>query len=238
MVLYFLIPVLFLYSFTFIRQFLSVTIAFYAFSYLLERKYLIYFLLMFVGISIHYSCVFPFIVFLFVFKWGDVIKSHNLYILMALTFLFGQIGVIHWLSLLLKNSHYMYYVSSKLAKTVPLLKLVVMNAMGFLVINYYDKNGFRYPNQKHFMLLYVCSILFLNLFSESTDLTRLYIYFRIFEIILVAEIIFATLENKQFWLLIVMCCFYLFPYFRAISLDYEMPPENLKFIPYKSILLK
>ncbi len=238
LVLYFLIPVFFLYSFTYIRQFLSVTIAFYAFSYLLERKYISYFLLMFVGISIHYSCIFPFIVFLVVFKWGNLIKDYQLYLLMGVTFLLGQIGIIHWLSLLFKDSHYLYYVSSNFAKTVPLLKLVVMNAMGFLVINYHHKNGFRYPNQKYFLVLYICCILFLNLFSESMELTRLYIYFRIFEILLVAEIIYAALINKRFWLLGCLCCFYLFPFFRAINIDYEKGPENLKLIPYKSILLK
>ena len=238
LVLYFLIPILFLYSFTYVRQFLSVTIAFYAFSYLLERKYLSYFLLMFVGVSIHYSCIFPCIVFLVVFKWGDIMKSHYLYFLMGVTFLLGQIGIIHWLSLLFKDSHYLYYVSSNFAKTVPLLKLVLMNTMGFLVINYYHKNGFRYSNQKYFLVLYICSILFLNVFSESTELTRLYIYFRIFEIILVAEIIYAALRNKRFWLLGCLCCFYLFPFFRAINIDYKQGPENLKLIPYKSILLK
>lgn len=238
LVLYFLIPVLFLYSFTYIRQFLSVAIAFYAFSYLLERKYLSYFLFMFVGVSIHYSCIFPFVVFLIVFKWGELMQSKYLYILMGFTFILSQIGIIHWLSMFLKTSHYLFYVSSEFSKTVPFLKLLVMNTMGFLVISYYNKNGFRYPDQKYLLLLYVCSILFLNLFSESTELTRLYIYFRIFEIILVAEIIYAIMKNKRFWLLGCLCCFYFFPFFRAINIDYERGPENLKLIPYKSILLK
>jgi hypothetical protein len=238
LVLYFLIPVLFLYSFTYVRQFLSVTIAFYAFSYLIEKKYISYLLLMFVGFSIHYSCIFPFIVFILVFGWGSLLKSHHLYILMALTFILGQIGIIHWFSLFLNNSHYSYYVTSEFSKSVPLLKLVLMNAMGLFVINHYDKNRFIYPNQKYLVAVYICSILFLNVFSESIQLTRLYIYFRIFEIILVAEIIYATLRNKRFWLLSCICCFYLFPFFRAIQIDYETAPENLKLIPYKSLLLK
>ena len=157
---------------------------------------------------------------------------------MALTFILGQIGIIHWFSLFLKNSHYFYYVSSNFAKTVPLLKLFLMNAMGLFVINYYNKNSFRFPNQKYLVAVYICSILFLNVFCESSELTRLYIYFRIFEIILVAEIIYAALRNKRFWLLGCICCFYLFPFFRAIQIDYETAPENLKLIPYKSILLK
>lgn len=238
MVLYILIPVLFLYSFTYIRQFLSVTIAFYAFSFLLDKKYLNYFLLMFVGVSIHYSCLLPFIFFLIMYKWGSFIKSHHLYLLMGFTFIMGQVGIIHWLSLLFKDSHYLFYVSNEFAVAVPLLKLLVINIMVFLIINYYDRHGFQHPNHKYLLLVYVCSILFLNLFSESTELTRLYIYFRIFEIILVSEIIYAALKNKRFWFIGFVCCFYLFPYFRAISIDYETAPENLKLIPYKSLLYK
>lgn len=238
LVLYVLTPVLFLYSFTYVRQFLSVAIAFYAFSFLLDKKYLIYFLLMFVGVSIHYSCFLPFIFFLIVYKWGGVVKSCHLYLLMGVAFIISQLGIIHWLSLLFKDSHYLFYVSSKYAVTVPFFKLLAINTMVFLVINYYDKYGFKYFNQKYLLLVYVCSVLFLNLFSESTELTRLYVYFRIFEIILVSEIIYAAVLNKQFWFIGFVCCFYLFPYFMAINFDYQNAPENLKLIPYKSLLLK
>lgn len=238
MVLYVLIPVLFLGSFTYIRQFLSVAIAFYAFSFLLDKKYFVFFLLMFIGVSIHYSCLLPFFLFMVVYKWGIFVKSRYLYILMVITFIIGQIGIIHWLSLFLKDSHYLFYVSAKFSVSVPLLKLLVINTMGFLVINYYDKYGFKYPNQKYLLVLYVCSILFLNLFSESVELTRLYIYFRIFEIILVAEIFQIALLNKRFWFVGFVCCFYLLPYFRAIILDYESSSKNLKLTPYKSLLLK
>ena len=110
--------------------------------------------------------------------------------------------------------------------------------MGFLVINYYDKYGFKHPSQKYLLLLYACSVLFLNLFSESTELTRLYIYFRIFEIILVAEIFRAALVKKRFWLIGFVCCFYLLPYFRAIHIDYKMEHKKSKLTPYKSLLFK
>lgn len=238
LVLYVLIPVLFLGSFTYIRQLLSVAIAFYAFSFLLDKKYLNYFLLMFVGVSIHYSCLLPFFLFLIVYKWGEGINSCHLYVLMGITFIMGQIGIIHWLSLILKDSHYLFYASSKFVVAVPLLKLLIINVMGFLIINYYDKYGFKYPNQKYLLLLYVFSMLFLNLFSESIELTRLYTYFRIFEIILVAEIFRTALVKKQFWFICFVCCFYLLPYFRAISLDYEKESKNFKLTPYKSLLLK
>jgi hypothetical protein len=237
LVLYALIPVMFLISFTTIRQSLSVTIAFYAFSYLLQKKYIVYFLLMMFGVSIHYSCLIPSVVFLIVFRWGEFVKMYHLYALMVITFIIGQIGIIHWVSLFFKDSHYYPYLSTQLNVPVPLLKLLIINGMVFFALKFYDKEGMQFSNQKYVLLLYVCSILFLNLFCESTDLTRVYIYFRIFEIIIIAEIIHDAMVKRRFYLLAFMCCFYVLPYFRAIKIDYENSPKNLKLIPYKTLLL-
>lgn len=239
LVLYFMTPVLFLYSFTYIRQFLSVTIAFYAFSFLLQKKYWNYFLLMLIGVSIHYSCLIPFLVFIAVFKWGEILKTRYLYILMAISFVLSQIGVIHLLSFIFKDSHYFYYVSSKFAVPVPLMKLVSLNIMGLLVLWYYEKFGFQFSCQKYLLLIYISSVVFINVFSESTELTRIYIYFRIFEILLVSEIIYWALLNKNFWIISFVCCFYIYPFFRAIKIDSENQIyEEQKLVPYKSLLCK
>jgi hypothetical protein len=239
LVLYFMIPVFFLYSFTYIRQFLSVTIAFYAFSFLLDKKYWIYFSLMATGILIHYSCLIPCVVFLIVFKWSEYIKIRYLYVLIGISFVISQIGVIHLLSLLFKNSHYLFYVSDKYAVPVPFFKLIVLNFMGLIVLWYYEKFGFQFLHQKSLLLAYLFSIIFVNMFSESTELTRIYIYFRIFEILLVSEIIFYALLNKKFWLISFISCFYILPFFRAIKIDGEKQIyQELKLVPYKSLLLK
>ncbi|MCC9071716.1 EpsG family protein [Flavobacterium sp. F-65] len=239
MVLYFLIPVMFLYSFTFMRQYLSVTIAFYAFTFLLEKKYFIYFFWMLVGISFHYSCLIPFLIFFIVYKWGSFITNYHLFILMGVSFVVSRIGIIHWLSLFLEDSHYLFYVSNKFAVAVPLLKLLVINTMGVLVISYFEKKGYKNDYQRYLLLLYICSILFLNVFSESIELTRIYIYFRIFEIILIADIIWYAVQNKRFWVISFMCCFYFLPYYRTIKLDSESTQKDeFKLIPYKTLLLK
>jgi len=237
LVLYFLVPVLFLYSFTYIRQCLSVTIAFYAFTFLLDKKYFIYFLLMMLGCSFHYSCLIPFLLFFVIHRWGHYIKSYHLYMLMFFSFIVSRFGIIYWMSLFLKDSHYLYYVSSK-AVPVPLLKLLAINVIGLLVINYFSKKSFRYDYQKYLLLLYICSIVFLNLFSESIELTRIYIYFRIFEIVIVADVIRYALINKRFWFIVFICCFYVFPYFRAIKINGEGKlKDELRLIPYKSLLV-
>ena len=239
LLLYFMIPVLFLYSFTYVRQFLSVAIAFYSFSFLLDKKYWRFFLLMFLGISIHYSCLIPFAIFLIIFKWGEFIKIRYMCILMVISFFISQIGIIHLLSFFFKDSHYFFYVSNEFAVPVPLMKLIVLNLMALIVLWYYENFGFQFSNQKYLLLIYISSIVFVNIFSESTELTRIYIYFRIFEILLVSEIIYSALLNKRFWLISFICCFYAFPFFRAIKIDSEKQKnEKLRLIPYKSLLFK
>ncbi|HEY6142143.1 MAG TPA: EpsG family protein [Flavobacterium sp.] len=238
LVLYVFIPVLFLYSFTYIRQYLSVAIAFYAFNCLLEKKYLIYFMLMFLGISIHYTCLIPFVFFTIVYIWGSQLKIKYLYAVLIFSLILSQFGVIHILSILLKDSHYSYYVIDKFSLPVPILKLFVFNVVGAFVIWYYNRNGFKDEKQKFFLILYIVSILILNLFYESTELTRIYIYFRIFEILLIADIINDALFKRKYVLVSVFIfCFYLIPYFRAIKIDYEMTPRDQKLIPYKTLLL-
>ena len=239
LVLYVLVPVLYLYSFTYIRQFLSVAIAFYAFSFLLEKRYVSYFLLMLIGVSMHYSCLIPFFLFGFVFVKGDKIKWIYLYMSLGISFVISQIGFIHLLSYIFKDSHYGFYVSQVHAVPVPLLKLLVFNSVGVGVVWFYKVNGFENSNQKYFLTLYILSIVILNLFSESTELTRIYIYFRIFEILIISTIIKTLFIKKKHLLLIgFISCFYLFPYFRAIKIDYDSGPEGLKLIPYKTLLWK
>lgn len=236
LVLYFLIPVLFLYSFTYVRQFLSVTIAFYACTFLLEKRYFIYATWMLIGISLHYSCFIPFILFFVLFKWGDSIKVNHLYFSIGISLIISQIGLIHWLSYLLKDSHYFYYVSHE-AVPVPFMKLLVLNTMTIILIRYYNNGKFLNDYKRYLLLLYVCSVFFLNLFSESRELTRVYVYFRIFEIIVVADVIRLILYEKKMLILGLICCFYFIPYFRAIKIDSESTlKDEYKLIPYKSLL--
>lgn len=238
LVLYTFIPVLFLYSFTCLRQFLSVAIAFYALSYLLEKKYLVYCLLMFLGISIHYSCLIPLVLFTIIYMYGYRINLKYLYVFLFLSFILSQFGIIHLLSMIFKNSHYLFYVSDKFAVPVPLLKLLIFNMVGAFVVWYYDRNGFKNEKQKNILILYIISIIILNLFSESIELTRIYIYFRIFEILLIADIINDGLFKRKYILVSVFVfCFYLIPYFRAIKIDYLTTQNGQKFIPYKTLLL-
>jgi len=58
--IFLLLPELFLTSFSSIRQSFSVSVCFYAFYYLMNRKHTIYLLLMLLAVSVHYSAFMPF----------------------------------------------------------------------------------------------------------------------------------------------------------------------------------
>ena len=219
-------------------MYIIAAIAFYAFSFLLEKKYLSYFSLMFLAISIHYTCIVPFVIFLMIFKWGHHLKTSYLLVLIGVSFIISRIGVIYFLQFLLQDSHYLYYVVPKFSVPVPIMKLLVFNIMGVVVLWYYEKYGFQYVHSKYLMIAYICSIVFLNLFAESTELTRIYIYFRIFEIILVADILSNAIVNKKVWLMCFIGCFYILPFFRALVIDNNRPPNVMRLIPYKTYLFK
>jgi hypothetical protein len=239
LILYALIPSMFLYSFTYIRQFLAVTIAFYAFNLLLEKKYFWFIITMFIGVSFHYTCLIPFVVFLLVFKFGETVNWKYMYVLLGLTFILSRFGVIYLLSVLLKNSHYLYYVSNDDSYAVPLLKLIVFNSFVLGIMLFFNKYGFENQKQKYFLILCVISICILNLFSESIELTRIYVYFRIFEICLVSDIVYKLLKNRQIWLVGIIALFYVLPFFMALNPDTVNPElDNFKLVPYRSILLK
>jgi hypothetical protein len=238
MVLYFLIPSMFLYSFTLIRQFLAVAITFYCFNLLLDKKFILFTLLMLMAISVHYSSALAFIIFLIVYFLVEKIKFYHMYILLFVSFFISQIGIIYLIEKFLVNSHYVYYVSNQ-AVPVPYLKLLVLNVMAILVLYFYQKNGFSNFKQKYFLILYFFSICLINLFSESIDLTRISIYFRIYEILLICPIIYYTLQKRRIILIFFLFSLYFFPFVRTLILDSSgrIPNEN-KLVPYQSILVK
>lgn len=233
---YILIPSLYLTSFTLVRQSFSVAISFYAFYYLINKKYLVYFLLMFIGISIHISCLIPFIVFFLVFRYADKINLNHLYGLLVISFILSRFDFIQIFRGLFEKSRYLYYFSEHFSK-VSFFKIIVMNLEGFLVIFYFQKLKNKYPYQQYLIILYCLSIVFVNLLSKNHDFTRISTFFRVFEIVVLADLVFLQENRKR----IVFFTFFYFLYFAAffngLKKDSEIPVENMpKFVPYKNIL--
>jgi hypothetical protein len=232
---YILIPSLYLTSFTLIRQSFSVAISFYAFYYLIKKEYLVYLLLIFIGISIHKSCLITFIVFFLVVRFADKIKAFHLYGLIILSFLLSRIDFIQLFRIFFEKTRYLYYFSGSEVQ-VDFFKIVIMNLQGMFVLYYFQKLKKKYQYEKYILILYCFSIIFINLFSKNSDLARIVTYFRIFEIIILTDLIFLEKEYKKNFFL-----FFYTLYFGAfligIKKDFEIQNKNMpKFIPYKNIL--
>ncbi|MFT6689220.1 MAG: hypothetical protein ACJAX7_002252 [Saprospiraceae bacterium] len=224
-----IIPSLYLASFTLIRQSFSVAISFYAFSYLLNKKYLIYLLLMFIGISIHRTCLIPFVLFYIVYLYVDKIKVEYLGLFMIGSFVLAKLQFISIFGKVFENMRYSYYFSNQ-QMPVNLLKLIVLNLVAFYILFYFRKHTYTYSYQKYFLILYCCSIICLNLLSEHSDLTRIYVYFRIFEIIVISDLLILEIKKKRFFLFF----FFFFLHLGTFLLALKKIPG---YIPYSNILI-
>ncbi len=220
-----ILPEMYLNSFCLIRQSFSVAICFYAFYYLMNKKYLIYLLLMIVGVSIHYSAVLPFLLFLIVFKYADKINVWYIAIMLIASFLLSKLSFIQIFDFLFENTRYSYYFSQHRVP-VNIYKIIVLNIVAFFVLLHFEKMKNRYPYQKYIILLYFFSVIFMNLFSALADMARIAYYFRIFEIIVIADLIFLGAKERRAWLFIGFYIYYFSAFIYTLNGDLEMEHKS------------
>lgn len=233
---YIMIPSLYVTSFTFVRQSFSVAISFYAFYYLIHKKYFNFLLLMFIGLSIHRTCLIPFVVFLFVTQLGDKIKAIHLFIALIVSLILSKLKFYSIFGTLFKNVRYGYYFSNQQIP-VSFIKLIILNGIAIFILFYFDKLKKAYSYQKYLLVLYFFSVVSINLFSFVNDLSRIYLYFRIFEIIVVADFIFLKTNRKRIFLFSFFYIMYFGAFLNGLKTDFEIPYEKMpKYIPYKNLL--
>lgn len=233
---YILIPCLYITSFTLVRQSFSVAISFYAFYYLINKKYLIFFLLMLVGFSIHRTCLIAFLVFLFTYRFADKIKIVHLVIALITSFILSKLNFHYLFSGFFKDMRYSYYFSNQQIP-VNFIKIIILNGVGIFVLFYFDKLKKVYPYQKYLLVLYFFSLVSVNLLSTLNDLSRIYTYFRIFEIIVVTDLIFLENNRKKIFLFSFFFVMYFGTFINGLKTDYKVQDPNMpKFIPYKNLL--
>jgi transmembrane protein EpsG len=232
-----LIPALYLNSWSIIRQAFAMAIIFYAFQFLITKKYLIYFVLISVAISIHYTAIFPFLVCLVVYKFADKIKTVHLSVLLFLSLVLSNIHWITFFTLFFESTHYMYYFSENF-NPVNGLKIISLNILAVFLLFYNRKIKATYPFQKYFIVLSVFSIIVTNLFATDNQLNRFSHYFTLFEIIVFADIIFLETKTRR---IILLMGFYLYGvslFLYTIKADYNLNEQGTKYIPYNSVFYK
>lgn len=232
--IFLLIPSMFLLSMNTMRQSLAVSICFYAFYCLIDKKYMAYLLLMFLGMSLHRTVLLPFVLFFLVYQLADKIKAVHVVCLLIGSLVFSKLEIVNCLGSLFQDSRYLpYFTRMKIA--VPPLKLIVLNGVACLLLFYFERMKSKYPHQKYFMALFFLSVIFTNFFSLYGDLTRTAYYFKIFEIIVMADFIFLGAKEFRAWFLTGFSICYLSVFVYTLKTNSDSS-YKYKYIPYKSVL--
>jgi hypothetical protein len=232
-----LIPFLYLHSWSLIRQALAMAIFFYAFHYLITKKYLIYTILMCIAMSIHITSVIPFILVIAVYVFADKVKTIHLVIFLCLSLILSQI---HWVSMLSSwflKTRYSYYFSTDLQSST-LIKMVAVNGLAIFMLFFHKKMKANYPNQKYFMLLFFTSVIITNIFSSINDLTRFAYYFYIFEIVVFADLVFLEFKKRRFLIFTGLYLYGIASFFYSLKVDQKLNNQKTKYIPYNCIFYK
>lgn len=232
---FFLIPELYLCSFNLIRQSFSVCISFYAFYFLINKKYFLFSLLMLLGLSIHYSSILALFVFVIVYKYAEQIRVKHIASLLIFSLVLSYFDFMQIFEFLFKKTRYSYYYESPQMR-VSIAKTIVLNSVAFFVLFHFNRMKEKYPYQKYILVLYFCSVLFMNLFNTFANVERLTYFFKIFEIIVVADLIFLMVKEKRVWLFSCFFVYYLSSFVYTLNKDFEIKSSS-KLIPYQTFFL-
>lgn len=233
LLIFILIPGLFLNTLSIIRQEFSMAVAFYAFYFLVNKKYTQYIFLMLIGTSFHYSCGIILFIHLLVFKYIHKLNTSYYFYIVVASLILAKLNVVNLLTTLIIGGKYASYIEGD---PVSFIKLVVLNSLTVFIIFFSKSLIQKRDSNKYAIAFVVLSVFFLNVFSSLLILTRLAYYFKIFEIVIVAELIYLFAKRYRVFILLGFLSFYIFIFigslFNDISADGEGQP---KMIPYKSI---
>ena len=238
LLLYLLVPALFLNSFSVVRQALAMVILLYGLYYLTvevdRRKYIFFGLLAFL---FHYSAIFVILAYLVLGNLFNKTYSWIVYvfgIMLSFALYFSHIGKG---ILLMLPGHFSTYAHSEIS--VSILKLVVVNA--FFIFFVLQKDTFIETRLQRYLLnsMFLATLLF-NIFADFTYVTRISQYFLVSEIILVPMYIYSFKEKfKQQLFLILFLTYYLFNFNYALYRDEYYTGSRPHFlVPYKNYLFE
>lgn len=235
LVLFLLIPGFFLNSLTIIRQELAIAIAFYAFSFLVDKKILKYFFLMILAFSIHYSVAIVFFTHLVVWKFAPKIKYSFYYLLILFSLLFLKFNIGDLVYYFAQGSRYEFYQSGE---SVSLLKILILNFLALICVYFSPRIIDKSKYNIYIVAFAVMNVVFLNVFSSVIALSRIAYYFKVFEIVLVAQLLFVFDKKIRVIALLLLVSFYSVLFIGALRVDMVETRTENNLIPYKNVFFK
>lgn len=235
LVLFLLIPGLFLNSLTIIRQELAIAICFYAFSFLVDRKFLNYFILMLLAFSIHYSVAIVFFTHLVVWQYAPKVKYKFYYFLIFFSLLFLKFNIGNLVYYFAQGARYEFYQSGE---SVSLLKIFILNFLALLYVYFSPRIIDKSKYNIYIVAFIVMNVVYLNIFSSVIALSRIAYYFKIFEIVLVAQLLFVFDKKIRVLALLFLVAFYSILFLGALKVDMAETRTENNLIPYKNVFFK
>ena len=237
--LYLLIPSLFLNSFSVIRQGIAMVILFYGLYYITvkidRRKYLFIGL---IGFLFHYSAIFVIVTYLSLEYFFNRTYSWIVYMAGIVMSLFLYAIHIGKGLVLILPGHFSSYTQWDFK--VSILKLLIVNV--FFIFLMLQKKQFIKTRFQRYALnsMFLATVIF-NVFADFVFVTRIAQYFLMVEIVLVPMYIYSfSSKVKQKVVLFFFLIYYLFNYDYAIYRDIQYNTGNQEhfLVPYKNYLFE
>lgn len=234
--LFIVFPFYYLHSFVLIRQYFAIGIIFIAFKFLIKKQYLYYFLVILLGTSIHYSCLLAGLVFLFLFQLSLNISKKHLILFFCISIPFIFIDFIHVFKYFFIGTKYEVYFNIKNISKMNIPLLILLNSEAIFLLFNYNKLIQYNNNNKYFFLFLIFGFTLINFFASFNHIFRFFLYFKIFELIILADLLF--LRKKNHYLLILIILYGLSFFIYSLTYNFKNTAIQNKMIPYKNILFK
>jgi hypothetical protein len=231
---YLIFPYFFLYSFIFMRQYFVMAIVFWSFQFLLKNKFWQYAISILIGSLFHYSCLLAGLLVFALFYISKRVNRKQILFLLLVSLPFAFINWFQFFGNFFEDTKYEGYFLAKNIIPVNYIKLVLFNFEALFILYFYDEFIKLKPTNKYFIVIVIFAFIFANIFASVKHLFRFSLYFKFFELIVLAEI--AYLNRKRIFVLPLIAFYGLSLFFNGLWFDYKMPEKHTKLAPYKNIL--
>lgn len=231
---YLIFPYFFLYSFILMRQYLAMAIVFWGFRFLHKNKLWQYIMAILIGSLFHYSCLLAGLLVFALFHISKMVTRKQILFLLLASLPFAFINWFQFFGYFFEGTKYEGYFLAKNMIPVNYIKLVLFNIEALFILYFYDELIILKPLNKYFIVLAIFAFILANIFASVNHLLRFSLYFKFFELIVLAEI--AYINRKQIFVTPLIALYGFALFFNALWFDYKTPGIHTKLVPYKNIL--
>lgn len=231
---YLIFPYFFLYSFILMRQYFAIAILFWSFQFLFKSKIWHYTLVILIGSLFHYSCLLAGLLVFGLFYISKIVTKKQILFFLIASLPFAFINWFQFFSYFFEDTKFEGYFLAKNMIPVNYIKLVLFNIEALFILYFYDELIKLKSLNKYFIVLAIFAFILANIFASVNHLLRFSLYFKFFELIVLAEITFLNRKKVFVTPLIALYGFALF--FNALWYDYKTPGKHTKLVPYKNII--